>query len=72
MSRLVVKSLAGVLALGMMSLACWAHAADDERGKKEASLPAFPKDAANWINARPVTAEMLAGKATVLYFFETG
>jgi hypothetical protein len=32
----------------------------------------FPEDPKQWVNAQPVTAEMLQGKGVVLYFFEEG
>ena len=43
----------------------WAQEAADK--KPSPKLPANP---AVWINSQPITSDMLAGKAAVLYFFE--
>ena len=42
--------------------------AQDAGDKKQ--TPKFPTNSTAWINSQPLTTEMLAGKAAVLYFFE--
>lgn len=42
--------------------------AQDAADKK--STPKFPSNPAAWINSQPLSTEMLAGKAAVLFFFE--
>lgn len=36
------------------------------------ALPVFPGNSSQWLNFSPVSAEMLKGKAIMLYFFEEG
>jgi peroxiredoxin len=35
-------------------------------------VPAFPRDAAAWLNSAPINEETLKGKAALLYFYEEG
>lgn len=48
---------------------CWAASAAAQDSKKPNEIP-FPTDPASWIGSPPLTAEMLKGKAAVLWFYE--
>lgn len=42
--------------------------ASAQRAPRTAEM--LPTDAASWLNSAPITAEMLKGKAAVLWFYE--
>ena len=64
-SQISTKCLVCVLMLwGCFAVSEVATAQDDEERFQ------MPTDPSVWLNSDPITTEMLAGKAAVLYFFE--
>ncbi len=59
----MLRTLAGI-AIGLIGLPLAVAQSPD--------APAFPTDPAQWINAAPLTAEALRGKAAFLWFYEEG
>lgn len=56
--------------LAGLCLAGSASAQDSKQASKKADAIPFPTDPASWIGSPPLTAEMLQGKAAVLWFYE--
>ncbi len=56
-------------ALRVATLACTLTAFASAARGQESGLK-FPSDPAAWLNAPPISAEMLKGKAALLYFYE--
>lgn len=49
-------------------LALISQSASAQQAKRTADV--LPTDAEHWLNSPPITAEMLKGKAAVLWFYE--
>lgn len=58
------------LSVGLCGLLVLSLAAVGRSQEKDKAGPKLPGNPAVWINSSPITNEMLAGKAAVLFFFE--
>lgn len=64
--RLIDQPSRRALVFSAAAMLCVAYCANGQ----DSSGPILPTEASAWINSSPITAEMLKGKAALLYFYE--